>query len=318
MSNTLSSVGGLGTEDRIGYRQFVNDNETFNEAKPDPNVKDENAPVIVEDKSVDNFPSYSEFNPRIDITSPNQFAKDKTPDGKDKDKATWDNIITVRGDDVDAGNGFKKSKGVNNLKLVNVPSIVGAKTLDLDYQSVYKNFDSQMQIGHVYGDISLNAPLIGGVKSRYSNVYAIGNSTAQADMDYMKALAQFNKDNNINDGTFQYTGVATYIDKLHLGAGDRSGPVLDGTSEFKVDFVTGSLEGNLNFGTDKDIGIGATINGNTFAGTKGKVETAGGFFGEDARFLGGIYQENQGTGGSGTTPGTGTTFQGTFGAEKQK
>ncbi|MBB3105510.1 hypothetical protein FHS24_000001, partial [Psychrobacter luti] len=34
-------------------------------------------------------------------------------------------------------------------------------------------------------------------------------------------------------------------------------------------------------------------------------------------FLGGIYQEALEPGGSGTTAGTGTTFQGTFGATKQ-
>jgi len=330
MSNTLSSkdkkvFGQQATVDRIGYRQFVTDNQTFTTTKPDPDVAGENAPVIVEDKSIDNLPSYSEFNPRVDITSPDQFAKDKTPAGKPADKATWGTINTVKNDDVDAGNGFKKSASATNFQFKNVPSAIGPVTLDLDYQSVYKNFDKQMQIGHVYGDIEKLSGLGSGVVSRYSNVYAIGNGTAQADMDYMTALAQFNKDNNINDGTFKYAGVATYMDELHLASLDnpdaaplRTPPVLNGTSAFNVDFVGGKVDGKLNFTNIDEIGIAADITGNTFAGLSNGVETAGGFFGEDANFLGGIYQDNPGKGGSGGPAGTGTKFQGTFGAEKQK
>ena len=312
MSNTLSSEQGLGTENRIGYRQFVTDKQDFTETQADPNGAAEKAPVIFEGDDVQNFPSYNEFDMRVDIVKPEQFTE--------RTKLT-----TVHDDDVDAGNGFMKSAKQNTAAIQNANSPIGKIELKVDYDSVYKNFNSQMQIGHVYGDLRKEG-FAGGVKSRYANVYAIGNGTAQADMDYMKALAQFNKDNGINDGKFQYKGVATYAENLHLLDKTAMSPVLDGKSDFNVDFVGGKVDGTLSF-NDGDykympdgnkIGISAVIDGNTFKGTKDNVDTAGGFFGEDAKFLGGIYQENQAIGGSGTVQGTGTTFQGTFGAEKQK
>ena len=76
--------------------------------------------------------------------------------------------------------------------------------------------------------------------------------------------------------------------------------------------------------TGNEININADITGNTFAGNtfdpatgKAGIDTAGGFYGEDAKFLGGVYQEVLAQGGKGAQPGEGTTFQGTFGAEKQ-
>ena len=313
MSNTLSSVQGLGTTNRIGYRQFVTDDQTFTETEPDANG--EEGPIITQEG--DNFTSYDAFDARLDIVSPSQFTEPQE-------------IITVRDDDVDAGNDFKKSAAMNNVKFQNVNSILGPLELSLDYDSVYRNFDTQMQIGHVYGPISKEGGLGSGVKSRYSNVYAIGNATALADMDYLKSVAQYNVDNDINDGTVQYEGVATYIEKLHLADGDRDGPVVDGTSTFNADFVDGTLEGTLNFAEgdyvhmpeDNEINIAATIDGNEFTSKEDIIATAGGFFGQDAQFLGGIYQEareEEGalTPGTGTIAGTGTNFQGTFGAEKQ-
>ena len=313
MSNTLSSVEGLGTSNRVGYRQFVTDDQTFTETEDDANG--EEGPIITQEG--DNFTSYDAFDARLDIVSPSQFTEPQE-------------IVIVRDDDVDAGNDFKKSAGMNNVKFQNVNSIIGLIELSLDYDSVYRNFDTQMQIGHVYGPISKEAGLGSGVKSRYSNVYAIGNATASEDMDYLKVLAQYNIDNGVNDGTFQYDGVATYIENLHLGDGDRNGPTVDGTSTFNADFVNGKLEGTLSFAEgdyaympeNNEINIAATIDGNEFTGREGNIATAGGFFGEDAQFLGGIYQdalEEEGalTPGTGTKPGTGTTFQGTFGAEKQ-
>ena len=236
-------------------------------------------------------------------------------------------LQTVRADDiaVAGSEGFMKSAKANEKLWDGINTGLNfplPKTTDLalSYQSVYKNFDTQMQIGHVYGDLTKRTNPAPGVKSRYANVYVVGNSTAQADMDYMKELSQYNIDNGINDGIVNYTGVATYADNLHLGSDTPMGLVLDGTSAFDVDFVNDSLTGNLSF-TNKDIAITADISGNTFAGTNGSnnVQTSGGFFGEDAKFLGGIYQEAQpgNVAGTGTTNGTGTTFQGTFGAEKQ-
>ena len=320
MSNTLSSkdkkvLNIQATVDRIGYRQFVNDKQTVTGV----NGKDDNGgiPTVKESSKENNFIDYKTFKPRVDVTSPDQFVE-----------ANRDNITTVRSNDVDAGNGFKKSASKNVANFKNVQTGVSlAPTADLvlNYDSVYKNFNSQMQIGHVYGDLDKPSGTGSGISSRYSNVYAIGNSTAQADMDYMAALAKFNKANGINDGKFQYAGVATYIDQLHLAevanpttSTPRNAPILNGTSAFDVDFVGGKVGGKLNFTGKPQLDIAADITGNTFAGTAKGIETAGGFFGEDAKFLGGIYQDNPGNGGAGGKAGTGTKFQGTFGAEKQQ
>jgi len=318
MSNTLSSkekkvLGIQATVDRIGYRQFVNDQQTVDGL--DGSDSNGGIPNVVEDEDEDNFIDYKTYKPRVDITSPDQFNVAKRP-----------NITTVRDNDIDAGNGFKKSASKNSASFTDVQTGVKLEptaTLVLNYDSVYKNFNSQMQIGHVYGDLDKPSGNGSGISSRYSNVYAIGNSTAQADMDYMAALAKFNKANGINDGVFKYAGVATYIEDMHLAALSnpdkapaRAAPVLNGTSAFDVDFVGGKVGGKLNFTGKPQIAIAADITGNTFGGIANGVETAGGFFGEDAKFLGGIYQDRPGTDGSGTKAGTGTKFQGTFGAEK--
>ena len=287
MSNTISSVAGTGTDDAIGYRQFVTDNQTFID------TKDEGAtPIIIEDSAVDNLPSYDKLKARLDIVKPDKF----------KQAAT---ITTVRNNDIafDADSGFMKSKDKNSVTFKNVGSIIGDIELIYDYDSVYKSFGTQMQIGHVYGDLRKEG-FAGGVKSRYANVYAIGHAT----------------ENMPTDGNVQYAGVATYMDNLHLGSGAIKDPVVNGTSTFNVDFVNDSMTGELTFaGINKNIGISANITGNTFAGSKDNIATSGGFYGDGAKFLGGIYQEAQpgNVAGTGTTPGTGTTFQGTFGAEKQ-
>ncbi|WP_201607600.1 transferrin-binding protein-like solute binding protein [Psychrobacter okhotskensis] len=319
MSNTLSSAAGLGTQDAIGFRQFVNDNETYTITT---GSGEDETPDIVEDNSVDNL-TYDNIEARLDIVKPNKFnttVQDLT-------------LQTVRTDDVNVANtdGFKQSAQANEVLFKDVETGISfspTADLTLPYQSVYKNFDSQMQIGHVYGDLDKRSGIAPGIKSRYANVYVVGNSTAQADMDYLKTLGQYNIDNGINDGMVNYTGVATYAENLHLSSGGAINPVLDGTSKFDVDFVNSKLEGKLTFAdgdykympAGNEININADITGNTFAGTNAtnNVQTSGGFYGEDANFLGGIYQEAQpgDVAGTGTTPDTGTTFQGTFGAEK--
>ncbi|SJM36075.1 Transferrin binding protein-like solute binding protein [Psychrobacter pasteurii] len=182
---------------------------------------------------------------------------------------------------------------------------------DFKYNAVYQNFDSQMQVGHVYGVI--NSGVVGDV-SRVANVYVQGHLTAQEDIDYLK---------QVNEGKASYAGQATYIENIHLGDSGSFKPV-EGTSSFDVDFVNNSVKGELAFDGDfkympegNKIGIEATIDGNTFAGNVNGIDTAGGFYGEDAKFLGGIYQDASVEGGKGQGPGTGTKFQGTFGAEKQ-
>ncbi len=256
--------------------------------------------VPVDNQLGDNFTGYDKFFARADMTKPDSV----------KEKV----MVNISGtDDSDYGNGF--SLHTENTK------VQGPVALDLNYSSVYKNFDSQMQIGHVYGDPKLATTDL----ARVSTVYVQGNGTNLEDMKYMKELAQYNIDNNINDGMVAYTGVATYMENLHLKEGARGGPVVNGTSEFDVDFVNSKLEGTLTFAdgdykympNDNKISINADISGNTFAGNVNNIDTAGGFYGEDAKFLGGVYQEALAQGGKGAQPGEGTTFQGTFGAEKQ-
>jgi len=202
---------------------------------------------------------------------------------------------------------------------------------DFKYNAVYENFGTQMQTGHVYGFI--NSGVAGDV-SRVANVYVQGNLTSQAYMDYLA---------EVNGGKAQYVGSATYMENIHLDDFDITKPgfgnnnwsatptegaiiaPVDGTSKFDVDFVNSKLEGTLTFAdgdykympTGNEVKIEADITGNTFAGNNG-IDTAGGFYGDKAEFLGGIYQDaGDVAGGKGAGAGTGTTFQGTFGAEKQ-
>nr|WP_241878525.1 transferrin-binding protein-like solute binding protein [Psychrobacter sp. PraFG1]UNK05030.1 transferrin-binding protein-like solute binding protein [Psychrobacter sp. PraFG1] len=185
---------------------------------------------------------------------------------------------------------------------VKVDAGKGSFNPTFNYKSVYENFDSQMQVGHVYGNFDSAA----GEVSRATNVYVQGYLTATEAMDRLK---------DINEGKAQYTGVATYIENIHLGDNANTAPV-KGTSAFDVDFVNNSVKGELAFDGNfkympegNKIGIEATIDGNTFAGNVNGIDTAGGFYGEDAKFLGGIYQDAAIEGGKGDLPGTGTRFK---------
>ena len=297
-SNTLSSKKGNFTADAIGYAEIRDDKSDFKET-----VDVDGSKVTVDNRAGNNFTGYDKFIARADMTKPDSVKEQV--------------LINISGDaDTDYGNGFKLHTESTKVQ--------GPVALDLNYSSVYKNFDSQMQIGHVYGDPRTDLFGLGDL-ARVSTVYVQGNGTNLDDMQYMKDLAQYNIDNNINDGMVAYGGVATYMENLHLKDGVRGGPVVDGTSAFDVDFVGGKVAGTLSFAagdysympTGNKIDINADITGNTFAGNKNGIDTAGGFYGEDANFLGGVYQEALTQGGKGAQPGEGTTFQGTFGAEKQ-
>jgi hypothetical protein len=292
----LSSAEGSFTEDAIGYAEIRDDKSDFTET-----ATVDGSEVPVDNRAGNNFTSYDSFSARADMTKPDSVKEQV--------------LINISGaNDSDLTNGFKLHTETTTVQ--------GPVALDFNYSSVYKNFDSQMQIGHVYGDP--NQSFLGDL-ARVSTVYAQGNGTNLEDMQYMKDLAQYNIDNNINDGMVAYAGVATYMENLHLKDGDRSGPVVDGSSKFDVDFVNSKLEGTLTFAegdykympAGNEININADITGNTFAGNANNIDTAGGFYGEDANFLGGVYQEALTQGGKGAQPGEGTTFQGTFGAEKQ-
>lgn len=252
------------------------------------------------------------------------------------DKSAWTELKTENGSEVPVdnrkGDNFKSfNTGVVRADMVKPDSVLkpievsltnasgeikvdagkGSFNPTYKYNAVYENFDSQMQVGHVYGNFDSAA----GDVSRAANVYVEGYLTSQAGMDNLK---------NVNDGTAQYNGNATYIENIHLADNASTAPV-NGDSAFNVDFVNGSVDGTLTFDdgdykympAGNEIKIDADITGNTFAGNKNGIDTAGGFYGEDAQFLGGIYQDAAVQGGKGTVAGTGTKFQGTFGAEKQ-
>ncbi|MGO3756635.1 transferrin-binding protein-like solute binding protein [Psychrobacter celer] len=297
-SNTLSSAEGSFTEDAIGYAEIRDDKSDFTET-----VEVDGSNVPEDNREGNNFTNYDSFIARADMTKPDSVKEQVS--------------INISGDnDTDYGSGFSLHTESTTVQ--------GPVALDLNYSSVYRNFDSQMQIGHVYGDPRTDLLGLGDL-ARVSTVYVQGNGTSLDDMQYMKELAQYNIDNNINDGMVAYNGVATYMENLHLKDGERGGPVVNGTSAFDVDFVNSKLEGTLTFAdgdykympTGNKIDINADITGNTFAGNANNIDTAGGFYGEDAKFLGGVYQQALEQGGKGAQPGEGTTFQGTFGAEKQ-
>ena len=288
----------LSNADAIGFRAFWDDNDN---KLPKDGTDPKGDGSFENTNDGNNFANdYQNIVARADLTKANTVLEP---------------VAAMIASDTDAdfagGNGFKNYQGSTSVQ-----TNVVAPPLTLDYNSVYKNFDSQMQIGHIYGD----AQAYGIIRAaRVSSVYVEGNLTDTQDMTYLKNLAQFNVDNAINDGTVNYVGNATYMDNLHFSsANPRPVPTVNGVSNINVDFINDSLTGNLTFADiNKDIAISAGITGNTFAGTAGNVQSSGGFYGVDGQYLGGIYQEAQTPGGSGTTAGTGTTFQGTFGAEKQ-
>ena len=268
---------GQGTLDNaIGYVEIRDDNSAWTE------LKTENGSQIpVDNGKGDNFTSFSKGKVLADMVKPDTVLEPITV-----------NLTAESGEQkVEAGRGSLNPT--------------------YKYNAVYKNFDSQMQTGHVYGNLNS----IAGDVSRAANVYVEG---------YLTSLDGMNNLKNVNDGKAQYTGVATYIENIHLADNASTAPV-NGRSAFNVDFVDGLVDGTLSFDAGgykympagNEIKINAGITGNTFAGNVNGIDTAGGFYGKDAQFLGGIYQDASVPGGKGTVAGTGTKFQGTFGAEKQ-
>ncbi|MCH1781900.1 transferrin-binding protein-like solute binding protein [Psychrobacter glaciei] len=263
-------------DNAIGYVEIRDDKSAWTELKIENGSE-----VPVDNRKGDNFTSFSKGKVLADMVKPDTVLEP----------------ITVN---LTAANGEQK-----------VEAGRGSLNPTYQYNAVYKNFDSQMQVGHVYGNLNS----IAGDVSRAANVYVEGYLTSQAGMESLK---------NVNAGKAQYQGMATYIENIHLADNASTAPV-NGTSAFNVDFVNGSVDGTLSFtGTGykympagNEIKIDADITGNTFAGNKNGIDTAGGFYGKEAQFLGGIYQDASVPGGSGDVAGTGTKFQGTFGAEKQ-
>ena len=265
-------------DNAIGYVTIRDDKSNWSGNQADLVNKD-GALVPLDTQDGDNFTSFDNLSVRADMVKPESVQKPM-----DISLSNPESIVVEAGKD--------------------------ALNPDLKYSAVYETFDQQMQVGHVYGHI--NSGFVGDL-SRVANVFIQGHLTAQEDIDYLK---------QVNDGKASYTGNATYIENIHLGDTGAFEPV-NGSSNFNVDFVNNSVKGELAFNGDFQynpsgkIGIEATIDGNTFAGNANGIDTAGGFYGENAQFLGGIYQDAEISGGKGDLPGTGTRFQGTFGAEKQ-
>jgi len=290
----------------IGYSAIRGDKDTWSGKQADV-AADGTLPADKVLNTGDNFTAFDTLSLRADMVKPKSIQKPleiSLPEGKSTSTGTIG---------VEAGKpGFNP---------------------DFKYNAVYESFGTQMQTGHVYGFI--NSGVAGDV-SRVANVYVQGNLTSQAYMDYLS---------EVNDGKAQYSGIgtATYMENIHLDDFDitKSGyqdnnwaatptegaitaPV-KGDAAFNVDFVNSKLEGTLTFAdgdykympANNEIKIEAEITGNTFAGNNG-IDTAGGFYGDKAEFLGGIYQDaGDVAGGKGAGAGTGTKFQGTFGAAKQ-
>ncbi|MGE6796074.1 transferrin-binding protein-like solute binding protein [Psychrobacter okhotskensis] len=284
----------------IGYSAIRGDKDTWSGDQADVGA-DGTLPADKVLNTGDNFTAFDTLSLRADMVKPQSVQQ----------------ALTVN----------PKQEGVGT---VGVEAGKGSFNPDFKYNAVYESFGTQMQTGHVYGFI--NSGVAGDV-SRVANVYVQGNLTSQAYMDYLS---------EVNDGKAQYSGIgtATYIENIHLddfgttvsGANWAATPTegaitapVKGDAAFNVDFVNSKLEGTLSFDAgdykympaNNEIKIEADITGNTFAGNNG-IDTAGGFYGDKAEFLGGIYQDaGDVAGGKGAGAGTGTKFQGTFGAEKQ-
>ena len=181
-------------------------------------------------------------------------------------------VITSGENDSTNSNGFK----LHNDSVV-IPTSLGS--LPLNYTSVYKDFGTQMRIGHIDG--SATVAILQGAKLPVNGVAAFGNKTLTLP----------------KEGTFEYVGVAT---NRELGIGNS---IEYGSSAFTADFAAKKVDGTMKFDKAGNIRLSADIISNEFTNDKGAYRTEGAFYGDDAQYLGGIY--------------SGNNAQGTFGAEKQ-
>ena len=183
--------------------------------------------------------------------------------------------ITISGSNDQAlAKGFMSHKDSTDVQ----GSLAGSPTsLPLTYTSVYKDFGTQMRIGHING----KAIALGQIDVPVDGVTVIGNKTLTLP----------------TEGSVSYSGDATYraigLDKA----------IEYGSSVFTADFAAKKVDGTLTFSQVGNIGISGTISGSDFSGAKGGYATEGAFYGDNAKYLGGIF--------------SGNNAQGTFGAEKK-
>ena len=174
-------------------------------------------------------------------------------------------------DDTNTQRGFKSHRDATEISAI-------GQTLPLTYTSVYKDFGDAMRIAHLNGavDVALLKTTL-----PVDGVAIIGNSTQTLP----------------TDGRLSYEGDATY---RALGL-DKA--IEYGSSVFTADFAAKKVDGTLTFSQAGNIGISGIISGNKFSGEEDGYTTKGGFYGDDAKYLGGVYSGNE--------------AQGTFGAEKK-
>ena len=183
-------------------------------------------------------------------------------------------VITSGTSDSSTSNGFKRHEDSTVI-----PTSLGK--LPLTYTSVYKDFGTQMRIGHIDGDALLALDPSNPSKLPVNGVAVVGNKTETLP----------------SEGMFEYVGDAT---NRKIGLGNN---IEYGSSAFTADFVAKKVAGDLTFSSGK-ISLEANITGNEFSGSKGGYNTDGAFYGNDAKYIGGIYEGNG--------------AQGTYGAEKKK
>lgn len=134
----------------------------------------------------------------------------------------------------------------------------------------------------------------------------VGTNLADARWGYLKQANQTDAYLFAHgNGTAQMpaTGSAGY-QGLAIHRGGNSAAPVQGTADFNVNFGSKTLTGTVAPGGVAPISLQAAISGNTFSGDHNGVQTKGGFYGQNAAEMAGVYQK-QGQ------------FSGAFGAKKQ-
>ena len=171
-------------------------------------------------------------------------------------------IVVSGSGDSGTSNGFK----VHNDNTEVTTSLGKAP---LAYTSVYKDFGTQMRIGHINGTAVLS-----GLDLPVDGVAASGNKTQTLP----------------TEGSFQYKGDATY---RQLGIGNA---IEFGSSTLAANFVDKTVKGTLSFSSASDVTVSAGITGSEFSGASGGYNTEGAFYGTDAKYIGGTYEGNNAQG----------------------
>ncbi|WP_066802381.1 Slam-dependent surface lipoprotein [Moraxella oblonga] len=172
-------------------------------------------------------------------------------------------------------------------------------TLNVDGKTF--NIGSPNIIFGSFGDIN-NAQLhttISGTHMKYAKYGFVRDKNAQ--MEYYFYQGEKTPVANVpTTGTANYKGQSIYACET------CNSQMVQGTSEFKVDFGKKTLSGSISNAKVSNIALNATISGNSFNGKNSAgTETRGAFFGDKAQEISGAYVNNE------------KAFGGVFGATKQ-